>query len=221
MYLLDFQPDALRQLRERAGLTTRQVGAGLGISPASVSRKERGDISIKPDEINPWLEVLGFTRIEFDTLVGDLFEQTRLSASPTGIPVIGSLPGSFVIADHLPDPAQKARYLERGSVVVQDAVAFCVADDSMAPVITPGSHVIAILEARHDLEPGDLVVATITNGDDTSHATIGYWQPVGNGTVIITRPNAAAYPPVVTNAGSIESVMRVIEYRVPLPGRRR
>lgn len=56
----DDVPAVLRVLRERAGVTQREVGKVLGISEMGLSHKELGTRSIRLEEFKKWADVLGY-----------------------------------------------------------------------------------------------------------------------------------------------------------------
>lgn len=64
----------LRTLRQRRGVTIREVAAQLGCSLTNLAKKERGEVPITMDELDAYCKVLA---VQWDVILGD-----RLPSAP-------------------------------------------------------------------------------------------------------------------------------------------
>jgi transcriptional regulator with XRE-family HTH domain len=92
--------EVIRQLREEAGLTQAAVGKLVGMSGVLVSRREKGDIRIKPPEMKLWAKAFG---ISLDQFLERMRQGQKLHdrPAPTKIPIINrGAAGTIVDFDH-------------------------------------------------------------------------------------------------------------------------
>jgi len=185
--------ELVRKLREERGWTLRDLAERMELTHAAVSRKERGDISIKPPERLRFAEVFGLSLDEFDARWRASKVHDR--PAPPGIPVINAGPAGQVMPyDHAQFAGGEYHdafaYEDRDALTREgELYAVRVVGDSMAPAIRESDILVfapmTTPRPRHTLEPGDVVFVRV--GDDAKHpgCTVGRWFPDGATTRIV------------------------------------
>lgn len=150
----------IKWLRERKNLTQEEVAERVGVTKATVSMWEKGDIeNMKRDKIAKLSEVFGISPLEL------LGMDIPKNAIPIGdivrIPVLGYIAcGEPILADENVTEYREVfiKDLPKGNLFFLQAKG-----DSMEPKIPDGSYVM--LRKQPDVENGE-IAAVIVNGDN-------------------------------------------------------
>lgn len=150
----------IKWLRERKNLTQEEVAERVGVTKATVSKWEKGDIeNMKRDKIAKLSEVFGISPLEL------LGMDIPKNAIPIGdivrIPVLGYIAcGEPILADENVTEYREVfiKDLPKGNLFFLQAKG-----DSMEPKIPDGSYVM--LRKQPDVENGE-IAAVIVNGDN-------------------------------------------------------
>lgn len=150
----------IKWLRERKNLTQEEVAGRVGVTKATVSKWEKGDIeNMKRDKIAKLSEVFEISPLEL------LGMDIPKNAIPVGdivrIPVLGYITcGEPILADENVTEYREVfnNDLPKGNLFFLQAKG-----DSMEPKIPDGSYVM--LRKQPDVESGE-IAAVIVNGDN-------------------------------------------------------
>lgn len=194
----------IRELREKCGLTQREVANAVGVTEATVSRWESGHINnMRRDKIQSLAKILQVSPL----VIMGMKEQDPPAAPPSAqeaaepykaplterderhgvkIPVLGrvvaGLPAyadqEIIGYDEITE--ERARTGEYFALIVRG--------DSMEPLFYEGDHVI--IERQPDVDNGEIAIVGV-DGDD---ATIKRIRKVDGG--IILQPENRAYEPM-------------------------
>ena len=214
---------ALTRLRKESGLTLRQVAAKTGINHASLGRKENSITGAKGPEISALLDVYGCPRARFDKMVREIERGLSAFERPSGIPVIGVVPGGILTVYWQTHDSVHAtdEFLDRAHHP-DDAVALRVQGESMSPRVEPGDKIICrpvdLDTDEFPLKHNDMVVISL--GDDAAEpgTTLGYWTKIKGDGFAIRKENAAEFQPIPINTEHVVRVLRVVEIRKPVGG---
>ncbi|MCK4577708.1 MAG: LexA family transcriptional regulator [Candidatus Marinimicrobia bacterium] len=165
--------DLLSFRREQEGLTQQELAQRLGIQYQQVSAYERGLTFPRKGRLIQMCEILNTSYTELAEakfrsqnpgLPVDVFPY-EMKFKPRPIPIIGLAAAGQGLFPNLEGTAAAADdYLERPADLRDEAVyGVRVYGDSMAPIVKPGSIVIASLEAS--CQNGDLAVVVTEDGE--------------------------------------------------------
>jgi len=146
----DLSPDnsgaigkAVTKLRMERGWTLRELAEKMGSTNPTISRKESGQISIKPPERRAFAAAFGMSLDEFDShWRSSVIPQSKVSP---GIAVINRAPAGGIIEmeECGTDSAQGFEYLDRDSDTQADLLfAVIITGDSMQPALYSGDYAI-------------------------------------------------------------------------------
>jgi transcriptional regulator with XRE-family HTH domain len=103
---------ALRKMRERAGLSQREVGEKIGRSHVAVGAREREGFNWQEEDVDEYLAAIGATRQDLAKMLSDV----RVTPGPT-IPLIPSLASAgryWVDRDDAQEYPDGTRQIPRG-----------------------------------------------------------------------------------------------------------
>lgn len=216
---------SLKERRKELGLTQKEVAKQVGVSEATISRWESGDIkNMMRDKIHRLSIVLDISPTEILNISDEEEEKeppNRLKsyhepkAMPdtkyVRVPVLGRVAAGIPI-----EQIEDVEDYEDFKVPAnwdKEFFALKISGDSMQPKIWDGSIVIA--ERQEDAETGDIVIASI-NGDDAVCKQLKHFP----GGIMLVSLNPA-YEPMIFEEGDVNSLPvrilgRVIEVRTSL-----
>jgi SOS-response transcriptional repressor LexA len=185
--------DVLRELRNRAGMSIREVSKSLRVSHGLIQQKEVGTVKIKPQELEEWAALLGSS--------ADVVLSKANKKQARMVPLLTEVQAGRLIrsAEDVGWTLQDAdRFVETTATVAVDAFAVEVQGDSMAPRIRPGDICICEMLKEGDenrLTDGRLVVAWISpapaksGGSWMGGPVIGRWTSRGDGMIELRKDN--------------------------------
>jgi len=146
----DLSPDntgaigkAVTKLRMERGWTLRELAEKMGSTNPTMSRKESGQISIKPPERRKFAQVFGLTLDQFDAeWRASTIPQSKVSV---GIPVINRAPAGGVVdmEECGTDSGQGFEYLDRDADTQADLLfGVIITGHSMEPALFNGDYAI-------------------------------------------------------------------------------
>ena len=216
---------SLKERRKELGLTQKEVAKQVGVSEATISRWESGDIkNMMRDKIHRLSIVLDISPTEILNISDEEEEKEppnrlksyhELKAMPdtkyVRVPVLGRVAAGIPI-----EQIEDVEDYEDFKVPVnwdKEFFALKISGDSMQPKIWDGSIVIA--ERQEDAETGDIVIASI-NGDDAVCKQLKHFP----GGIMLVSLNPA-YEPMIFEEGDVTSLPvrilgKVIEVRTSL-----
>lgn len=179
----------IKSLRERKNLTQEEVADRVGVTKATVSKWEKGDIeNMKRDKIAKLSNVLGISPLEL------LGMDVPANAIPVGnivrIPVIGYIAcGEPILTEENISEYREVfdNDLPKGELFFLEAKG-----DSMEPKIPDGSYVM--LRQQPDVENGE-IAAVLVNGD--TEATLKRVRKLDD-TILLEALNEK-YAPYIVN----------------------
>lgn len=134
--------DAIRLQRTERGWTLAHLADLVGMSPSTLAKKERGEVTVSPAQRRLFAKAFGMNQEEFDRL----WRATRvdLVRGESGIPVINRAPAGIAInyEEYGTDSGQGYEYLDRGNVTDEHAFAVVIVGDSMQPLLHEGDYVV-------------------------------------------------------------------------------
>lgn len=194
----------IKQKRLERGLTMKDIANKVGVSEATVSRWESGDIeNMKRDKIVKLAEALGISPA---VIMG--WEMNTRSLEPVDVPEMVPIPILGCI--HAGEPATAAECIEdEPAYIPSDWInkgeiyrGLRVKGDSMTPKIQPGD--VVIFRVSNSAETGDIVVARV-NGDDATLKKL-----IKSDTAITLQPLNTAYDPIVFTGDDSEPTLEII-----------
>lgn len=148
--------EILKTLRTKKGLTLDEVAKKIGVSNATVSRWETGEIkNIGSDKIGALADVLG-TSTEY--LLG---RSTNPTATETNNPVPIYMDDEYIISTQTPEIAVSQRYREKAAEKILAAIED-IFSDSSDYVKAPSGAKISIIKP----ECVDIVIDFLTRNSD-------------------------------------------------------
>ena len=202
----------IKSKRIRLGLTQKEVAQKVGVTEATVSRWESGEIAnMRRDKIMKLSELLQLP----PSVIMDLPEKRQQNANShpgyIRIPVLGRVAAGIPI-EQIED-VEDFEDIKAPEGSEADYFALRIHGDSMQPLIQDGS--VVIVHKQPDAETGEIVIATV-NGDD---ATCKRLKKYAEGIMLVSiNP---AYDPMVFEKGDVNSLPvsilgKVIEVRTTL-----
>lgn len=202
----------IKSKRIRLGLTQKEVAQKVGVTEATVSRWESGEIAnMRRDKIMKLSELLQLP----PSVIMDLPEKKQQNANGhpgyIRIPVLGRVAAGIPI-EQIED-VEDFEDIRAPEGSEADYFALRIRGDSMQPLIQDGS--VVIVHRQPDAETGEIVIATV-NGDD---ATCKRLKKYAEGIMLVSiNP---AYDPMVFEKGDVNSLPvsilgKVIEVRTTL-----
>jgi SOS-response transcriptional repressor LexA len=188
----------LKQAREAAGISQRELARRSGLSQQLISKLENGLVE-STTEVFPFAEALGIDPRWLATGRGEMLPQTDAAGE---VSVVAFLPLiSWVAAGNWRElaepgsPAEETRLIPVTCRVSASAYALKVQGDSMEPVFPNGS--IIIVDPAGDARQGAYVVMRL---DDAKEAT--FKQLIEDGGNRLLKPLNPRYPimPIRENA---------------------
>lgn len=200
----------IKNKRISLGLTQKDVAREIGVTEATVSRWESGEISnMRREKIMKLSELLQLS----PSVIMDLPDKKQ-PLNHTGyirIPVLGRVAAGIPIEQIEDIEDYEDIKVPIGSE--NDYFALRISGDSMQPLIRDGS--VVIVHKQEDADSGEIVIATV-NGDD---ATCKRLKKYADGIMLISvNP---AYDPMVFEKGDVNSLPvnilgKVVEVRTTL-----
>lgn len=204
----------LRQRRKSLGLSAAEVGKMLGISQQSVSAKERGQVGIRNDELEPWARALKTT--------ARILEAERAGAISAHrgdkIAVINRTPAG-VLVDHAEygiSSVEGYDYIERDRDTQGDRLfAIEITGESMAPRFHNGD--IAVCQQVDPTgdempRPGRIVFIRLSEDAKKPGCMICRWYPLPDGMYRLDKENPA-FASVIVSREHVEQFAVVIQRR--------
>lgn len=218
---------AIRQLREDRGWTLAELAEKMGWSYTTLlSKKERGEVSIKPPERRKFAEVFGLTLEQFDELWRA--QKVHDRPAPTRIPVINRGPAGQVLPydhDHYADGEyhNALEYVDR-SEKTQDPLAFAliIIGDSMEPTFFDGDTVVfspvhRVPKPTVKLAGGRVVFVRLNQEHGADGVSIGRYQPLsgpdGEGPTFLLTKDNPKHKAIVVQRAHVEQLAVAIEMR--------
>lgn len=209
--------EVIRAEREAKGWSIYDLGKKVGLQGASVSRKERGELVIRPNERPKFAEALGLT--ERDLLAKTRVNPTMVATPLRGVPVLNRAPAGMVMDFHLERILQQgenaSEYLARDDNDDPNAFALIVVGESMRPTCCNLDYMIfspmSVPKPRMQLRNGMIVAVWIEGPARPRGVTIGRWSKAGESvTIIKDNPD---FPPITVAASDVQSVAVAVEIR--------
>lgn len=190
----------LKSRRKQLNLTQKDIAAFVGVSEATVSRWESGDIeNMGRDKIAKLSKILKISPGQIAGYMED--EDTRKKSKGVKIPVLGRVVAGIPIdaMEEIIDYEEISEDMARQG----DFFALQVKGDSMEPRIVDGD--VVIVRKQEDVDSGDIAIILV-NGDE---ATIKKVQKFDGGINLV--PTNSAYPVLTYTNKEIEQLpVRVI-----------
>lgn len=186
--------DFIKKKRQSLGMTMKQLAEKVGVSEATISRWESGNIgNMRRDNLNALIAALNVTPEE---ILFDWEDMPDLEPTALGrrIPVYGRVAAGIPIeaVENIVD------YEEIPASWTGDYAALVVRGDSMSPRILDGD--VLIVKRQDDAESGDIVVAMVNGEDATVKRLIKYTDG------IMLQALNPAYEPMYFSKENKESI---------------
>lgn len=197
----------INEQRKKLNLTLKDVADYVGVSEATVSRWESGNIAnMRRDRISALAEILKVSPIDIMGIDGD--ESPRLTSKGVLIPVLGYVRAGVPIeaVEEILDYEEISQEQARTG----DFFALKIKGDSMEPKISEGD--VVIVRKQSTVENGELAVVLV-NGDD---ATVKKFYRSNNGIKLVsTNPkyDPFFYTPTEVDSFPVSVIGRVVELR--------
>lgn len=209
--------EVIRAEREARGMSIFDLGKKVGLQGATISRKERGELAIKPNERGRFAEALGTT--ERDLLAKTKVNPAMVSTSLKGVPVLNRAPAGMVTDYHVEHiigrEDEASEYLARDDNDDPHAFALIVVGDSMKPTCSNLDYIIftpmKVAKPRVQLRNGMIVAVWMEGASKHKGVTIGRWSKAGD-SVTLLKDNPD-FPPITVDAADVQSVAVAVEIR--------
>lgn len=202
----------IKAQRIRLGLTQKEVAQKLGVTEATVSRWESGEIAnMRRDKIMKLSELLQLSPSIIMDLPDKKHPESNKHPGYIRIPVLGRVAAGVPI-EQIED-IEDYEDIRAPADAEKDYFALRIRGDSMQPLIQDGS--VVIVHKQEDAETGEIVIATV-NGDD---ATCKRLKKYAEGIMLLSiNP---AYDPMVFDRNDsrnlpVKIMGKVIEVRTTL-----
>lgn len=192
--------DIIRQKRLEKGLTMKELSVMVGVSEATVSRWESGDIAtMKQTKIGALAKSLGLSPAVF---VKGVTAPTATPSTPVTIKVLGTVAAGVPMyaAENIIDEEEISAEMARDG----EYFGLVIKGQSMEPKLYEGD--VVIVRKQDYIENGETAIILI-NGDE---ATCKLVKEMPDGIMLIGH-NTAVYEPHFYSRGEIEKLpVRVI-----------
>ena len=192
----------IRKLRHEQKMTVTELADKVGVSPPTITRKEKGDIRIIDPEIEQFANAFDMTLTEFETRLNEHQTSYRaipiLNFSPTGQRLDytkGYINENAIVID-----AGEDNYAHKSNIF-----ALIVCNNAMGPSILEGEYLL--FTECNKIDNGEIVYVRFVNGT----GAVGRWYDEGD-SVRLHFDNSAE-PPVMSNKKDISAVYTAIEHR--------
>lgn len=198
----------INEQRKKLNLTLKDVADYVGVSEATVSRWESGNIAnMRRDRISALAEILKVSPIDIMGIT-ESDESPQLTSKGILIPVLGYVRAGVPIeaVEEILDYEEISQEQARTG----DFFALKIKGDSMEPKISEGD--VVIVRKQSTVENGELAVVLV-NGDD---ATVKKFYRSNNGIKLVsTNPkfDPFFYTPTEVNSLPVSVIGRVVELR--------
>ena len=198
----------INEQRKKLNLTLKDVADYVGVSEATVSRWESGNIAnMRRDRISALAEILKVSPIDVMGIT-ERNESPQLTSKGVLIPVLGYVRAGIPIeaVEEILDYEEISQEQARTG----EFFALKIKGDSMEPKISEGD--VVIVRKQSTVENGELAVVLV-NGDD---ATVKKFYRSNNGIKLVsTNPkfDPLFYTPTEVNSLPVSVIGRVIELR--------
>ena len=198
----------INEQRKKLNLTLKDVADYVGVSEATVSRWESGNIAnMRRDRISALAEILKVSPIDVMGIT-ESNESPQLTSKGVLIPVLGYVRAGVPIeaVEEILDYEEISQEQARTG----EFFALKVKGDSMEPKISEGD--VVIVRKQSTVENGELAVVLV-NGDD---ATVKKFYRSNNGVKLVsTNPkyDPFFYTPTEVDSFPISVIGRVVELR--------
>lgn len=198
----------INEQRKKLNLTLKDVADYVGVSEATVSRWESGNIAnMRRDRISALAEILKVSPIDVMGIT-ESNESPQLTSKGVLIPVLGYVRAGVPIeaVEEILDYEEISQEQARTG----EFFALKVKGDSMEPKISEGD--VVIVRKQSTVENGELAVVLV-NGDD---ATVKKFYRSNNGVKLVsTNPkyDPFFYTPTEVDSFPVSVIGRVVELR--------
>ena len=198
----------INEQRKKLNLTLKDVADYVGVSEATVSRWESGNIAnMRRDRISALAEILKVSPIDVMGIT-ERNESPQLTSKGVLIPVLGYVRAGVPIeaVEEILDYEEISQEQARTG----EFFALKIKGDSMEPKISEGD--VVIVRKQSTVENGELAVVLV-NGDD---ATVKKFYRSNNGIKLVsTNPkfDPLFYTPTEVNSLPVSVIGRVVELR--------
>lgn len=208
----------IQQLRDAKEWRQSDLAERLGVTQATVSRWETGDVVPKAPERRQLANIFAVSFEEFERRWRETEMPPRVFAE-RGIPVINRGPAGQVhpYEECFVTSGEGFEYLDWGNINDDLAFAVIITGKSMEPRLHEGDYVIfsqyhGVPKPRAKLEPGRVVYVRFAPESKHDGCTIARYQPAGNGAVMFVKDNPE-YPPILARREEIEQLAVAIQVR--------
>lgn len=198
----------INEQRKKLNLTLKDVADYVGVSEATVSRWESGNIAnMRRDRISALAEILKVSPIDVMGIT-ESDESPQLTSKGVLIPVLGYVRAGVPIeaVEEILDYEEISQEQARTG----EFFALKIKGDSMEPKISEGD--VVIVRKQSTVENGELAVVLV-NGDD---ATVKKFYRSNNGVKLVsTNPkyDPFFYTPTEVDSFPVSVIGRVVELR--------
>lgn len=198
----------INEQRKKLNLTLKDVADYVGVSEATVSRWESGNIAnMRRDRISALAEILKVSPIDVMGIT-ESNESPQLTSKGVLIPVLGYVRAGVPIeaVEEILDYEEISQEQARTG----EFFALKIKGDSMEPKISEGD--VVIVRKQSTVENGELAVVLV-NGDD---ATVKKFYRSNNGVKLVsTNPkyDPFFYTPTEVDSFPVSVIGRVVELR--------
>ncbi|MEX0385837.1 LexA family protein [Spiribacter onubensis] len=203
--------DDIRKLREKAGLSQRQLGARIGVSGAAIQRWENGEARPRGERVKDIALALGVTQTELLGLESEVSD----AEMPGGrVPLISWVQaGEFVEAVDIYQPGVADDWIPVRRNVGPNAFALTVHGDSMVSQFGDRSYppgTVIVVDPSVEPSPGKRVVAKLIDGGEHSVTFKELQYDAGR---YFLKPLNPQYPTVMVDENTVIVGVVVSSYR--------
>lgn len=205
----------IREARERAGLTLRELADRLNMDYSALARKERGETKVRPTERDAIARAIGVDPISLESSA--TASSSSSSSGIPGIPVINRAPAGPTMnyeSPHYDEYRTAWYYIDRGDITDDTAFAVEVVESSMEPTLKHGD-VLVVLPVTEErtrdtlLKRGAIVLARLSDDTRSPGVTIARWQPGENGSIMLAKDNPASSPFIIEREAIVRLAVAV------------
>lgn len=198
----------IKQLREKKGMTSEELGKRLGVTKGTISRYENGSRKISMDDIPKFAIALDVSPTEILINMEQVDNLKKVSEEMIKVPILGPIACGepLLIEDNFEGYSYEPRdSLPKGNIFILRAKG-----QSMEPSIPDGANVY--IREQPDVEHGE-IAAVIVNGD--TEATLKRVKKQGD-TIILMPDNNAFEPYIISPSNPARIVGKAVSFKVAL-----
>jgi len=198
----------IKQLRDRKGLTTEELGKRVGVTKATISRYENGSRKISMDDIPKFASALDVSPM--DILIGtkQISNVEIVSEEMAKIPILGTIAcGDPILAE---ENIEGYMYENKENLPSGTLFGLIAKGNSMEPSIPHGAKVL--IREQTEVEYGE-IAAVLVNGD--TEATLKRIKRQGD--IIMLMPDNPNYEPyIVTETNPARIIGKAVRFTLDL-----